>query len=92
MPMRIARIAADAEDHDLQRHADLRRREAGAVQGVHGVVHVRQQRTQLGGIECFDGLRRLQQQRLAHAQNGSDGHGENFALGGRQNGILRKGY
>ena len=49
--VRIARVVLDAEDHDLQRHADLRRGEPGAVRRGHRVAQVGQQRVELGGAE-----------------------------------------
>jgi hypothetical protein len=40
-----------AEDHHPQGYADLRRREPGSVERLHRVLHVLQERVQLGRVE-----------------------------------------
>jgi hypothetical protein len=70
--IRIAVVVHEAEDHHPLRDTDLRRREAGAVGGLHGVLQVADQRVQLGRVEFADCSRVPQQQRIAHAQNRPD--------------------
>src|SRR5690606_31328281 len=72
--IRIARILADPEDDDLLRYADLRRRQARAVERSHRVMHIDEQRTQLGRVERLDRLCDLQKPRIAHLENRSDSH------------------
>ncbi|MCY1374547.1 hypothetical protein D9M69_618960 [compost metagenome] len=72
----VARVGhAAAEDHHLQVHADLRRGQARAVGGGHGVEQIGHQLVQLGGVERGHGTRHAQQARVAHFQDGLNGHG-----------------
>ena len=70
----IALVAVEAEDHQLQVHADLRRGQSHALGGGHGLEHVRDQRAQLGRAEMRHGRGHAQQPRVAHLQDGVD-HG-----------------
>src|SRR5690606_23213945 len=67
----ITRVLADTENDDLLRYADLRCRQPRAVERSHRVLHIREQRMQLGGIECLERLRDLQKPRIAHLENWS---------------------
>ena len=72
----IARVdVLGAEDHQLQVDADLRRRQAGAVGGVHGVEHVGDQQVDSSRVECGHGLGHAQQARIAHLEDFTDCHG-----------------
>jgi hypothetical protein len=42
------------KDHDAQRHADLRRRQACAIECTHRVAHVREKRSQFRRAELRD--------------------------------------
>ncbi len=70
----VARVVLDAENHDLQPDADLRRRESGAVERRHRIAHVGEQRVQLGGVEFRHRLRAFEQTRVAHSQYISNRH------------------
>ena len=54
----VACIRRETEDHELQVDADLRRREAGAVGGFHGVEHVGDQGMQFGRCRTHAPARR----------------------------------
>jgi hypothetical protein len=74
-PVRVAGVGrARAEDHELQIHADLRRRQARAVDGMHGVEHVLDQQVEFIGVEGGHWLGHAQQARVAHLQDVADGH------------------
>ena len=64
-----------AAERQRQIDADLRRREPGAADRVHGLEHVVDQRAQFGGVEGGDRLGDAQQARVAHLQDLANGHG-----------------
>ena len=72
--LRIARIVAHAEDHELQVDADLRRGQAGAVGRMHGVEHVFDQGIEFRRVELENRLGHPQQPRIAHPENFPDRH------------------
>jgi hypothetical protein len=59
----------------LQVHPDLRRGQTSAVGRHHRLLQVHHQLVQLGRVEAGDGLGVAQQARIAHFQDGVDGHG-----------------
>jgi len=71
----IARIRRQAENHHPQADPDLRRRKSGAVQRLHGVLHVGYQRLQFRCPEPFHRTRDLQQARITHPQHFLNCHG-----------------
>ena len=79
----IAHVAGKAEDHQLQVHTDLRRGQAGALGGLHGVEHVGDQRMQLGRVEFAHRGRHAQQAGIAHLQDLSNGQGGGLLQGWR---------
>lgn len=68
-----------AEDHDAQRHANLRRCKAGAVGGFHGVDQVSDECVEIRRIKALQRLSDVQQPGVAHAQDVFD-HGARLLI------------
>ena len=73
-------LALDLDDAGLERHADLRRREADAGRLAHRVGQVVEQLVERLA-EAVDGLAAQAQARVAEGQDGSDGHGREYRTG-----------
>jgi hypothetical protein len=79
---RVGRIGA--ENHQLQIHADLRRRQARAIDRRHGLKQVAHQLVQFVRVECGDRLGDPQQARITHPQNFTHGHRSSPGSNGHQ--------
>ena len=66
--------SARAKNHHLQINANLGGRQTRTMDRLHGFKHVTHQQMQLVGIKTLHGLSDAQQARIAHFQNGVDGH------------------
>jgi hypothetical protein len=71
----------DAEDHDPEPNADLRRGKARAIEMLHGVPHIDQQRFQCDGAKGADRLRDPEQPGVAHLENFAYCHGYEYLIG-----------
>jgi hypothetical protein len=82
-PLALGARGRNHEDHQAQRHRHLRRGEADAAHGAHGLLHVGDQRRDLGigRVGHFEGTRF--QQRVAHADDVENGHPFNMMADGR---------
>jgi hypothetical protein len=66
--VRVALVLVEAEDHQAQANANLGRGQAYAIRGVHGLVHIGDDRP-LGEImDILNRPRHLQKSRIAHFQ------------------------
>ncbi len=73
--LRIAGVRLDAENDHPQTHAYLRRSKARAIELLHRVPHIGQQRLELGRAERHDRIRYGQEPRIAHFEYVAYCHG-----------------
>jgi hypothetical protein len=66
--VRVARVRVEAEDHQTQIDADLRRCQANTICGMHGFVHVGDDRLEFGKVNVPNRLCHPQQPGITHFQ------------------------
>ena len=76
----IPGILLDAEDHNPQVDADLRRGKPGAIEMLHRVPHIPQQLLELGRSEGLDRLGDREQARITHLEDFAYCHGYEYLI------------